>query len=76
MNVIWWARCLILVHSSQHLLPRSRKLRFREGFSARVQQVYGAGAWLSFGLSLPTSPRCCCALNPGFLHAAVSSPVL
>ena len=37
--------------------------------------VYGAGAWLSFGLSFPTSPRCCCALNPGFLHAAVSSPV-
>ena len=27
-------------------------------------------------LSFPTSPRCCCALNPGFLHAAVSSPVL
>ena len=24
----------------------------------------------------PPPPRCCCALNPGFLHAAVSSPVL
>ena len=43
------------------------------GFS---RWVYGAGAWLSFGLSFPPPPRCGCALNPGFLHAAVSSPVL